>query len=95
MFCDFGMPRARRPAVRGRILHDFRRTAVRNLERAGVPRSAAMSMVGHKTEAIYRRYAIVDAGALRDAATKIDHAAGTIPGTTTTEQSDAPAAQSA
>jgi hypothetical protein len=36
----------------GRILHDFRRTAVRNLERAGVPRSAAMSMVGHKTEAI-------------------------------------------
>lgn len=43
----------------GRILHDFRRTAVRNLERAGVPRSAAMAMVGHKTESIYRRYAIV------------------------------------
>ena len=69
--------------VPGRILHDFRRTAVRNLERASVPRSAAMAMVGHKTEAIYRRYAIVDAGALRDAASKIDHAAGTIPGTTT------------
>src|SRR5262249_13369440 len=43
-----------------RIPHDFRRTAVRNLERAGVPRSAAMAMIGHKTEAIYRRYAIVD-----------------------------------
>jgi hypothetical protein len=28
---------------------------VRNLERAGVSRSAAMRMVGHKTEAIYRR----------------------------------------
>jgi hypothetical protein len=31
--------------------------------------------VGHKTEAIYRWYAIVDAGALRDAALKIDRAA--------------------
>jgi hypothetical protein len=26
----------------------------------------------HKTEAIYRRYAIVDVGALREAAAKID-----------------------
>ena len=67
----------------GRILHDFRRTAVRNLERVGVSRAAAMAMVGHKTEAIYRPYAIVDAGALRDAATKIDNAAGSIPGTMT------------
>src|SRR5689334_164124 len=29
-------------------------------------------MVGHKTKAIYRRYAIFDAGALGDAASKID-----------------------
>jgi integrase len=62
--------------VPGRIVHDFRRTAVRNLERDGVPRSAAMAMVGHKTEASYRRYAIVDAGMLREAAAKIDRAAG-------------------
>lgn len=39
--------------VPGRIPHDFRRTAVRNFERAGVARSAAMAMVGHQTEAIY------------------------------------------
>jgi integrase len=64
----------------GRILHDFRRTAVRNLERDGVPRSAAMVMVGHKTESIYRRYAIVDAGLLREAAAKIDRAAGKVLG---------------
>lgn len=57
-----------------RIPHDFRRTAVRNLERSGVPRSAAMAMVGHKTESIYRRYAIVDAATLREAAAKIDEA---------------------
>jgi len=48
-----------------RIPHDFRRTAVRNLELASVSRSAAMAMVGHKIKASYRRYAIVDAGALR------------------------------
>lgn len=56
----------------GKLLHDFRRTAVRNLERAGVPRSVAMKLVGHKTESIYRRYAIVDAGMLRDGAAKLN-----------------------
>ncbi len=55
----------------GRIPHDFRRTAVRNLERAGVPRSTAMKMVGHKTEAIYRRYAIVDEVMMREGAEKL------------------------
>lgn len=55
----------------GRIPHDFRRTAVRNLERAGVPRSAAMKMVGHRTESIYRRYAIVDEAMLREGAEKL------------------------
>lgn len=59
----------------GKLVHDFRRTAVKNLERDGVSRSAAMAMVGHKTESIYRRYAIVDATALREAAEKIDRAA--------------------
>jgi len=57
--------------IPGRIFHDFRRTAVRNLERAGVPRSVAMQMVGHKTEAIYRRYAIVNDADLRAAALKL------------------------
>jgi integrase len=54
-----------------RIPHDFRRTAVRNLEIAGVPRSTAMKMVGHKTQSIYNRYAIVDEGMLQDGATKL------------------------
>ena len=44
---------------RGPIPHDFRLTAVRNLERAGVARSVAMKLTGHRTEAVYRRYAIV------------------------------------
>ncbi len=71
-----GFRRAWRTACRkagtpGRIPHDFRRTAVRNLERAGVPRSTAMKMVGHKTEAIYRRYAIVDEAMMREGAEKL------------------------
>jgi integrase len=56
----------------GKIFHDFRRTAVRNLERAGVPRSTAMQMVGHQTESIYRRYAIVDESMHREAAALLD-----------------------
>jgi len=63
-----------------RIPHDFRRTAVRNLERAGVPRSTAMRMVGHKTEAIYRRYAIVDEAMLREGAVKLEELHRSKPG---------------
>ena len=51
----------------GRIPHDFRRTAVRNLERAGVPRSSGKAMVGHLTDSIYSRYAIVDETMLKEA----------------------------
>jgi integrase len=72
--------------VPGRILHDFRRTAVRNLERAGVSRSTAMAMVGHKTESIYRRYAIVDSASRREAAVKIDEAMGAVLGTVPQDQ---------
>jgi hypothetical protein len=36
-----------------------------------VPRSTAMEMVGHRTEAIYRRYAIADESMLRDGAAKL------------------------
>jgi integrase len=73
--------------VPARIFHDFRRTAVRNLERAGVSRSVAMKLTGHKTEAVYRRYAIVNAADLRAAADKLasieKSGTGTITGTVT------------
>lgn len=65
--------RARREAGQAhRLVHDLRRTAVRNLEEAGVPRSAAMKMVGHRTEAIYRRYAITDRRHVHESGGRLD-----------------------
>ena len=55
----------------GKIPHDFRRTAVRRLERAGVSRSVAMKLVGHETEAMYSRYAIVAEADLKEGVAKL------------------------
>lgn len=61
----------RKAGLVGKLPHDFRRSAVRNLERAGVSRSTAMEMVGHKTESVYRRYAIVAEADLREGGQKL------------------------
>ena len=66
---------ARHWAYRGLLVHDMRRSAVKGMMRAGPNQKTAMAISGHKTDAMFKRYHIIDHAEHVDAMAKLEQVA--------------------
>ena len=70
--CRNAFERARLKAGLGNFhFHDLRHYAVTNMRKAGVPEGVIMSVSGHKTNAVFRRYDQIDRGDRKEAMAKV------------------------
>lgn len=69
------------PRYNGLIIHDLRRSAIKNLMKAGVSEKVAMSISGHKTRDVFDRYHIVDTEDVVEAMRRVQQITPTAPTT--------------
>ena len=70
---------SKKTSLEGKLFHDFRRTAARNMRRAGVSEKVCMDLMGHKTTSMFHRYNITDEHDLRETVQKTQQYLKTIP----------------